>query len=97
IVPPEETLSPDMRDQVLHARGVVQRDAAQLRARLEADLGPLRAGHHGANLDRFDQCRDVAVGAKKVYTQQPTVLHYPGLPAIQFYDNADFPWLAALE
>ncbi|MBV9541962.1 MAG: aspartyl/asparaginyl beta-hydroxylase domain-containing protein [Alphaproteobacteria bacterium] len=96
ILPPDDTLSPDLREQAVRARELVAKNAAEMQAALEAELAPLRAQHAGA-LDRFDQCRDVATGAKKIYTQQPTVLHYPGLPAIQFYDKADFPWLKALE
>ncbi len=97
IVPADETLSPDMRQQVAHAREAVAHNTAALKAELEKDLAPLRASQDAAALARFDECRDVAVGAKKVYVQQPTVLHFPGLPAVQFYDDAMFPWLAALE
>jgi aspartate beta-hydroxylase len=36
-------------------------------------------------------------GRKKIYTQQPVMLNFPRLPAIQFYDGDQFPWLADLE
>jgi aspartyl/asparaginyl beta-hydroxylase (cupin superfamily) len=48
-------------------------------------------------LDRFEQCKDVLLGTKQIYTPQPTLLHFPGLPVEQFYDRAAFPQLAALE
>jgi len=37
------------------------------------------------------------VGTRKVYTQQPNMLHYPRLPAIPFYEREDFPWLSEVE
>ena len=97
IVPPEESLSPDLQGQIAHARQAVQRNAGELKAKLEAELAPLRDKIPDAELRRFDECRDIAIGTRKVYTQQPSVLLFPGLPAVQFYDNADFPWLTALE
>ena len=31
------------------------------------------------------------------YRQEPTEYYYPGLPAIEFYDRSEFPWLQVLE
>jgi len=36
-------------------------------------------------------------GRKKIYTQQPVMLHFPRLPAIQYYDDEQFPWMRELE
>lgn len=94
------TIAPDkpaawLAEPLAHARAVVEANRAALDGFLTARLAAARARH--AVPARFDEAKDVMTGRKKVYTQQPTLLHYPGLPAVQFYDRADFPWLDAVE
>ena len=97
IAPPDDQLPPDLKGPMLHARVVVRDNASALDAFLAERLNPLRARHAHENLSRFEECREVALGRKKVFTQQPSMLHVPGVPAIQFYENSEFPWLAKLE
>jgi aspartate beta-hydroxylase len=97
IAPPADQLNPELRRALEHARAAVAENAASLDAHLEAALAPLRAGREGAALERFDECKDISTGRAKAYTQQPTLLLIPRLPAIPFYDNADFPGLKILE
>jgi aspartyl/asparaginyl beta-hydroxylase (cupin superfamily) len=97
IAPAEEHLPPDLKAPMKHARIVVDENAAALSAYLNERLAPIGARHGNEKLSRFEECRDVALGRKKIYTQQPSMLHFPGLPATQFYDEAMFPWLATLE
>lgn len=97
ITPAEERLSADLRALVARARAAVRDNTAALDAFVESRLGNLRKEHAGARLSRFDECKDEMTGAKKIYTQQPVMLHFPQLPAIQFYDEAEFPWLKDLE
>jgi tetratricopeptide (TPR) repeat protein len=80
-----------------NARAAVQENRQTLNAYLGDRLAALRRSHGAAELVRFEECKDVMIGAKKVFTQQPTLLHFPHLPALTFYDNRDFPWLAELE
>ena len=60
-----------------------------------------RLEHRGLPQDRwsprFAEALAVAAGRRKLYHQQPTAFTYPGLPAIQFFDPADFSWAAAVE
>src|SRR5947208_667639 len=46
---------------------------------------------------RFDEAVGIFSGRKRVYTQEPLLLHYPRLPAIPFYEREHFPWLGKLE
>ena len=45
---------------------------------------------------RFSQSLELAAGRKQLYLQQPT-FYYPELPHIQFFDPAQFDWVAAVE
>ena len=95
ILPPETPR--ELEAPIAHAREIVRANAEELNARLAAQLDEIRARHKGAAFARFDECRDAMVEGKKIYTSQPTMLHFPHLPAIQFYDNVEFPWLRDVE
>lgn len=86
-------LPPDLQPELTHARRMCDQLAVQLdhflRERL-ADVG-LREG------TRFAQSLDLLSGRKRLYTQQPRYYHFPGLPQVQFFDRAQFPWLDAVE
>ncbi len=57
----------------------------------------MRARHPDADLGRFERGRDIFLTGKKVYNSEPALLHYPMLPAEQFFDRRHFPWLGQLE
>ena len=95
--PPDEHLSGELRSAVEHARDAVSANAADLEKHLKARLDPLRAELGGEEVGRFEECKDIAVGAAKIYTQEPSLLYIPRLPPIGYYDRSHFPWLATLE
>ncbi len=97
IAPPDEQLAAGLKPAIARARTVVAANAAELESFLSERLGQKRAGYKSEELLRFDLCKEVAIGKKKIYTQQPTLLHFPGLPATQYYDREHFPWLPDLE
>ena len=82
---------------IAHAQRVVEANANALEAHLRDRVAGARARHAGARQDRFDDCLDVLLGRKRVFVQQPTYMHFPYLPAVQFYERAAFPWLDELE
>lgn len=85
-----------MHKPLARAREVVEQNAAALDAYLEGRLSALRA-RAGSATTRFDECKDILTGSKKLMVQQPTLLNFPRLPAIPFYERKDFPWLAEVE
>lgn len=97
IAPPDDQLPAGMRSAIAHAREVVSENASQLQDYLRGRLGPIEERHGGDNLERFHECRDAVVGTKKTYVHEPTMLNFPRLPAIQFYERAQFPWLEGIE
>lgn len=97
IAPPDEQLTGEMQRALAHAREVVDRNAQALDDFLRARLAPVEDKYRGERLARFEECRDIALGRKKPFVHEPSLLLIPRLPAIAFYDNADFPWLKELE
>src|SRR5207253_11325335 len=51
----------------------------------------------GSRCRRVDRCIDLLTGKRSRYAPQPTFLYVPELPAIEFFERAEFPWLHAIE
>jgi aspartate beta-hydroxylase len=96
IMPPDEEISPSMARTAKRARAVVEADAAAFQTFLRGKVAATAARHPLARLDRFDHCLDVFAGTSKPYLNDASLLLFPQLPAIPFFDNQDFPWLDAL-
>lgn len=46
---------------------------------------------------RFKACAEYTLGRRKIYHNVCAGVHFPFLPADEFFDRAHFPWLAELE
>lgn len=40
---------------------------------------------------------DLLMGRKQIFYQKPSLFYYPGMPQREFYERAEFPWLAEME
>jgi len=95
--PPEDQLPSDLRRHLEVARTAVARNADALERHLAPALDAIRSRWQSSGGERFENCKQALLGRRKIYAQQPTMLHFPELPAVQFYDESSFPWLADLE
>jgi len=86
-----------LRPVLEHAQEMVQAHFRELEERLNSRMAPVRERHAGAAQDRVDDCLAALLGRKRIYYSQPTMTHFPRLPAICFFDRRDFPWLAEVE
>jgi aspartyl/asparaginyl beta-hydroxylase (cupin superfamily) len=90
-------LSPALRPVLEHARQVVDANDAALESFLAERLEATRHRHGNARLDRVDKAMQVLLRKRRVFRPQPSFMYVPELPAVEFHDRADFPWLDALE
>lgn len=97
IVPSDERLVPALRSAVAHARILVQENVEELDSFLEKKLSHIRVKYGQTQFKRFDEAKDAVTGRKKIYTAEPSLLNFPQLPAIPFYDHNLFPWLPDVE
>lgn len=97
LIPAGAQIPPEMRLLVDHARRVVDANTAALEGFLDEHLTSVRAQFAGEDARRFDKSLATFLGRRRVYRPQPTLLYVPELPAIEFYDRADFPWLDEIE
>lgn len=80
-----------------HGRNFIETTNAHINKEIE---GGIRASIEKA--DRSDARRmrsfaDAAFGKRRIFQNECSGLHYPFLPADEFFDEALFPWLSTLE
>ena len=80
-----------------HAVRFVAANDIELETFLEARLQSLRARHAREPLQRFDRCLQTLLRKQPVYRPQPSFMYFPRLPAIEFYERSEFPWLDSIE
>lgn len=86
-----------LRPTLERAQRLVQSSFRQLEELLQSRLAPLRQQYAGEAQDRVDDCLAAFLGRKRIYHAQPTMTHFPRLPAICFFERRDFPWIGAVE
>ena len=96
-VPPAAQQAPGLQQGLERASAAVAANAAALDGFLQSRLASVQAGHRDAPQERFSHCLDALLDKRRIYTPQPTFMHFPRLPALEFYDRAEFPWLGAFE
>lgn len=94
--PPNASLPPDLRDQVLHAKSMCDHYAVQFEKLLRDKLSEYGLDE-SVSSQRFRQSLDILAGVKALYFQEPRYYFFPELPQIQFFDRNEFPWLDKVE
>ncbi|MGE0044789.1 MAG: aspartyl/asparaginyl beta-hydroxylase domain-containing protein [Hyphomonadaceae bacterium] len=88
---------PQFAQPIAHAKAAVAADAERRRAHLRQAVASLRGQYEAGELARFDECLDILAGVATPKVQEPAQLLFPRLAPIPFFDDALFPWMAALE
>ena len=96
-IPPGGEVPASIKDAVTHAKQMVDKDLAELTVALEGPLAELRERHGGRRQRRVDQCLETLMGRRQPFFSQPTWMYMPELPAIEFFERSDFPWLDEFE
>ena len=95
---PSGSLPPQaLRPVFQHAMQFVAANDRELEQLVESRLKDLRERHKDEPLQRFDRCLQTLLRKQPVYRPQPSFMYFPRLPALEFYDRGDFPWLDSIE
>ena len=70
---------------------------ALLAASARASLAAVQDGLDETERRRIGAFTGIALGERRIYHNECAGLHYPFLPADEFFDSGHFPWFAALE
>lgn len=96
-IPPGVEPPPAMRPVLQQATNAVAANNRALEEYLDERLRDLRAQHLGEKLGRVDRVLATLLQKQPIYRQRPSFMHFPQLPAIEFYERSDFPWLDSIE
>lgn len=88
---------PPLEAILAHARDYVAKQGRELGDKLDAGLAEARAGLEARERRRFDACLDAMLGRRRIFNNECSGIHFPFLPADEFFDREHFPWLAAVE
>ena len=97
VAPPEPRWPDTLRPQLLHARKVVEDHTQAFAAYLEQALAGPRAALETAATGRWAEAASIMSGRSKPYLSDSNQLCVPRLPAIPFYDRAQFSWVEDVE
>ena len=80
-----------------HAREFVAKRTDQLAKVLEDGLAPELNAASSRDRRRLSAAMEIMLGRRQIYTNLCHGMHYPFLPADEYFDREHFPWLDALE
>jgi aspartate beta-hydroxylase len=95
--PPDDQLDRPTLAALSRAREVYAKYIDEFSQQVRSSIGAASRQASAEDRNRFDGFLDVVTGKSRVYQQQPTEYHFPGLPSIQFYKDDVFPWMKTFE
>ena len=97
ISPPEKDWPAAFRPQLEHARAVADKHSKAFDAYLTEKLADLVTDLPPQLAQRWTEAAAIRAGRAKSYVSDSNQLHVPRLPAVPFFDRAEFPQFEALE
>ena len=95
--PPEQYLDAAAKQAAAHAKEVHSHHTRELDQFIRDHLGDSQSQCTDAQRRRVDSFIATTLRTRKRYQQEPSEYLYPGLPAIEFYEREEFPWIAEFE
>jgi aspartate beta-hydroxylase len=92
-----EQRTPALEQILEHARDFVTIQQAGFARALDDGLAAARSTLDHAERRRFDACIDHLLGRRRIYANECAGLHFPFLPAEEYFERRHFPWLAEIE
>lgn len=96
-IPAGATPGPAVAGMVERARRAVRADDDALAGALEERLAAVRSQHGNGALGRVNHCLDLLTGRRRRYNPEPTFMYFPEIPAVEYFERREFPWLDAIE
>ena len=91
------SLSPAIEAEIAAGKAYCNALQVRIEARVDAALNPVRDDWDETEQRRITAFVDRALGRRPIYTNECAGLHYPFLPADEFFDRKHFAWLDELE
>lgn len=95
--PAPSTLSNDTCAKLEQARKTLSDNSARIWSAIDQEVERERASLGVDDRRRFDACVDAMLGRRRLYHNDCSGLHFPFLPADEFFERKHFAWLGQLE
>ena len=92
-----EDAPPTLQERFDHARAFVRAQTEAVAGRVEAGLADRLATASPRDRRRLTAASEAMLGRRAVFTNICSGMHYPFLPADEYFDREHFPWLERLE
>lgn len=92
-----EEPTPALAAMLEHARDFVANQRAGFAAAVDGALEAARTGLGASQRRRFDAGIDHVLGRREIYANRCAGLHFPFLPADEYFERSHFPWLSQIE
>lgn len=89
--------APAFADILSHAHAYLAKGNAALSDAVDSAVGEALSGLSHSERRRFDACLSTVLGRRRIYSNECHGLHFPFLPADEFFDREHFPWLSQIE
>lgn len=97
VAPPQDQLTPELRDMLAAGQAFAFDQQQQLGAAMDAAMAPLFADRPTRETRRVQAAIDANLGRRRIFANECAGLHFPFLPADEFFDREHFPWMTELE
>jgi aspartyl/asparaginyl beta-hydroxylase (cupin superfamily) len=92
-----EQRTPELEKVLAHGAAFVEAQTRAFAEALEAELADDLGALGPRDRRRFQACVDHSIGRRSIYANVCEGIHYPFLPADEFFDREHLPWLDSLE
>jgi aspartate beta-hydroxylase len=92
-----EHRTPDLESMLDHARACITREHTAFAEEVDLRLAEARTTLLPPDHRRFDASIDHLLGRRQIYVNNCAGLHFPFLPAEEFFERSHFPWLHTIE
>lgn len=97
VASPIDQQPPALAELLARAASFVAQRSAAFADAIAGELDAARAAAGGTELRRFDAAVDAMLGRRRIYANECAGMHFPFLPADEFFPRRHFEWMEALE
>ncbi|HYZ48385.1 MAG TPA: aspartyl/asparaginyl beta-hydroxylase domain-containing protein [Sphingomonas sp.] len=97
VAPPDEELTAEIRQMLTEGRAYAFQHHQRFGRIIGEAMAPHLAGLPSRDTRRIGAAIDAMLGRRRIYFNECAGMHFPFLPADEFFDREHFPWMDELE
>lgn len=97
VAPPANQLTPDLNKMLTEGRAFAFEHQQRFGSAIDAAMAPHLEGRSAQETRRIRAAIDAALGRRAIYANQCEGMHFPFLPADEYFDRDHFPWMDEVE